>query len=200
MLILGAGLCSIKAVTYDLPVRRRRLPALHTNSSGTENRHTDNTSERIARVCFYRQHRMYNMQTIVTDDRGVCLSPAQLGRLHCAGVIQCSLAKSLWSLVSFSIWQRRKSIRLLLLMTLNIHSTLTEVIYGASHQSRRTCTHMVVFCLPEYKTDNSTEEQDDDQRKQQTTANCEVDLQVKTDSQVIKSVSVRRSHSYQGRR
>jgi len=42
---------------------------------------------------------MHEMQTIVTDVRGVCLSvslsvmAAQLTRLHCAGVIRCSLCR-----------------------------------------------------------------------------------------------------------
>jgi len=47
---------------------------------------------------------MHEMQTIVTDVHGVCLSvclvtAAQLARLHCAGSFGTAFAKLLWRLV-----------------------------------------------------------------------------------------------------
>jgi len=44
-------------------------------------------------IIVFRLHRMHEMQTIVTDVRGVCLSRGRSTRLHCSKVIRC---KSLW--------------------------------------------------------------------------------------------------------
>jgi len=55
------------------------------------------SSHQLAAQCFsfvYRLHQMHEMQTIVTDVRSVCPSVClSRSRLHCAGVIRCSLCQ-----------------------------------------------------------------------------------------------------------
>jgi len=67
-------------------------------------KHRPITSAIFLAPCFYfvfTLHRMHEMQTIVTDDRGVCLSRGST-RLHCAEVIRCRRCQI--TLASCSLW------------------------------------------------------------------------------------------------